>query len=1514
MKKLVLMLLALLAVPAFGQMTNVVAVITGSNGTPYANGTYSIHMVSSTGQDLTSSLIYFGSVPIQVLASNGGLDSFGGMNVNLISNTLVTSPVGTQWQFGICSQTPTPGSQIPPQRCFTGIFTITGSSQDLTSALSALAPPIGGGGGGNVDVENNLVAVGTPSNGVVGVPAINQEVNQNAGYIVNLGSVSPTFGVEVVGDSISTGVGVIPLTLSFSQQVATNLGLPQALNTSAEQSGADACDLAYLFAHNYVTVDNNSPVIATEFGTNDANGYDIATGNKTSFKQCSDAVYTWGSLPPASRLFTSPTQLVSAKVGYNTGTSGAVTTGIITISIPNLPNYVSTGYQYALSGATTMTALNGQTLQTYRVASDNIAISGNNQIVFNSTCTSCASQLPTYTVTAVNTAVNGAANYAGTLTGGAGNAFFNVIVNVAGFATTANNGSFLCTFSSSTIATCNNPNAVAETHAATLQPQTIPETVTLTPTNWTETGTWGVDNTTFPLFAVATDSTANDTISTNLQIGANGVVILRYLGYPSGTSTLNAAINGVVATDTITNSSTLVSNPGANAPVVFPSVAVPIVAIFKNQTPGPGTVVVKNLAGGLIGVVDIGSPLGTQGGSTAPAVYSLGVQKQQGDLRSAQTAQYDLWALQNITELNTLGLRDKPCNLRNYTNPDTSAQGGTYFATDLAPLHPGPNGATQFARALNDCMQVPQIAINAQIGTYTNALAGQALDVSAPATVYSRGGPVRIHAAQGNGLVTVFNSGISGAIVNIAATNNSAGNLALNVGCGVTYSVLGGQIFQVGKTCPQMTWANLLVNRVTQSGGTFALSCSAISPTYLFTDNTPPSVTLDASCAVQGDTFFLKNGSATTNQTISGAVYGDATGTITLAPLAAILLQSYTYAGVGGYFIMARYPPGGSGSFTAGGDLSGTSSSQQVVGIQNNAVPTPSSGYLHFNGTAFVWDTPSGGGLSGMTAGQVPVAATASTVTSSIPIAGAGPALTTGPNSGVTAGDLALFTGTAGQITDGAIAGSNVATLSGTQTFTGLKTFSAGINLPSTTAPLQFAGSAGSSGQCAISGGTGATPSWGSCATGSSGISGQAAGVIPLGSTATTIAAQSHIDDGNTTAATITSTEPVVAPSFATNGSANGTLQLTATGTPPGAAPTNTVQIEAPNSVTAYRLQVPGAVATAGNTFLSCTAASPSVCTWAAGSGGDTITSPNSTLTVGGTSSATTLDFNLAHSNIWTAFQTYAVTAAASTPQVLISTACFSGGTATTNFPCFMYQPTGATAASSWSVGVGGTIIGANAQSGFTGNFLDFHINGGASLFAVSSAGTVTTLGGVLLGGGFALHWTGKSQFNSPSDGIITALNNGSSGFTRLNLGGTTSSFPALQVNGTGLQAELADGSAQTGFSAATYATATNCAGVGTSASPSIVTCAAASAGAFSCAITASAATCTVNTTAVTANSEIIVTEVASESTRLGVTCNTTPSSVPLILLASKVAATSFTINMPSITTNPACFVFHVVN
>lgn len=120
-----------------------------------------------------------------------------------------------------------------------------------------------------------------------------------------------------------------------------------------------------------------------------------------------------------------------------------------------------------------------------------------------------------------------------------------------------------------------------------------------------------------------------------------------------------------------------------------------------------------------------------------------------------------------------------------------------------------------------------------------------------------------------------------------------------------------------------------------------------------------------------------------------------------------------------------------------------------------------------------------------------------------------------------------------------------------------------------------------------------------------------------------------------------------------------------------------------------------------------------------------------------------------------------------------------------------------------------------------------------------------------------------------------------------------------------------------TSITAAAYLTPTNCAGVGTAANPSVATCSSAAAGHFSCATNASTGTCQVNTSAVTANSEIFIFEsdTAATGTALGVTCNTTTTVNPATrLLASSVAATSFTINLGTVTTNPACFSYWIVN
>jgi trimeric autotransporter adhesin len=158
---------------------------------------------------------------------------------------------------------------------------------------------------------------------------------------------------------------------------------------------------------------------------------------------------------------------------------------------------------------------------------------------------------------------------------------------------------------------------------------------------------------------------------------------------------------------------------------------------------------------------------------------------------------------------------------------------------------------------------------------------------------------------------------------------------------------------------------------------------------------------------------------------------------------------------------------------------------------------------------------------------------------------------------------------------------------------------------------------------------------------------------------------------------------------------------------------------------------------------------------------------------------------------------------AASTSSILFSGTVFSGGSATTTFPnVFINQ---GAAVTSWTTT--GTEFGINAPSGFGGSYIDVHLNGGASLFMVGSGGAITAAGAASLGSvtslasvtaaaSSALGFTGRAKIASPADGILEFFNNAGTSLTRLDLGGSTSSFPALSVSGTAISTTLADGTA----------------------------------------------------------------------------------------------------------------------
>jgi len=107
---------------------------------------------------------------------------------------------------------------------------------------------------------------------------------------------------------------------------------------------------------------------------------------------------------------------------------------------------------------------------------------------------------------------------------------------------------------------------------------------------------------------------------------------------------------------------------------------------------------------------------------------------------------------------------------------------------------------------------------------------------------------------------------------------------------------------------------------------------------------------------------------------------------------------------------------------------------------------------------------------------------------------------------------------------------------------------------------------------------------------------------------------------------------------------------------------------------------------------------------------------------------------------------------------------------------------------------------------------------------------------------------------------------------------------------------------------AVTYKTSTNCS---SAASPAV--CGSSSAGNF--VIAAGATTLTINTTAVTASSQIFMQGDESLGTKLGVTCNTTITSLLDPVVTSRTAGTSFSIaTSATITVNPACFSYEIIN
>jgi hypothetical protein len=127
---------------------------------------------------------------------------------------------------------------------------------------------------------------------------------------------------------------------------------------------------------------------------------------------------------------------------------------------------------------------------------------------------------------------------------------------------------------------------------------------------------------------------------------------------------------------------------------------------------------------------------------------------------------------------------------------------------------------------------------------------------------------------------------------------------------------------------------------------------------------------------------------------------------------------------------------------------------------------------------------------------------------------------------------------------------------------------------------------------------------------------------------------------------------------------------------------------------------------------------------------------------------------------------------AASTPVVSLTGTTFTGGTATTTKPTFLVEPTGTTS-TGWSTA--GTLIGANAATGFTGRLIDLQIAGSTKFFVDQNGSVNIASGGLIIGAGTILTYNGSTFLGSTTSGNVN-LNPGGTSWFRFTTTGVLSS------------------------------------------------------------------------------------------------------------------------------------------
>lgn len=128
--------------PSFAQVTyaTVTATITDPTGNPFANAAYSISLVNSLGNPVSSATTPNGSL-FNAKPVYGNLDANGFMSVQLAENSILSKPSGTQW--AIVVSYPQDAAILLYQPPWTINYTVSVTANvDLSTPISALSQTI----------------------------------------------------------------------------------------------------------------------------------------------------------------------------------------------------------------------------------------------------------------------------------------------------------------------------------------------------------------------------------------------------------------------------------------------------------------------------------------------------------------------------------------------------------------------------------------------------------------------------------------------------------------------------------------------------------------------------------------------------------------------------------------------------------------------------------------------------------------------------------------------------------------------------------------------------------------------------------------------------------------------------------------------------------------------------------------------------------------------------------------------------------------------------------------------------------------------------------------------------------------------------------------------------------------------------------------------------------------------------------------------------------------------------